>query len=150
MAYTLNQYRIVWKKRAANLEKAGETSASNAAAFMMNKAQEVAPFRSGALVMGIYRRRTGRGRWTVQSRTPLGASGYPYHKWVNHSPGYEQIRVNGRDPPVIYGRNPPGRSWKWTARADARVEGYWNLSRRLTRNYFREEAIRRVRAAIRV
>lgn len=92
MTSNLESFRKNIRTREKNLEKAGIKSHRDAARLMSLRAKELAPKKSGALIMNITAR-YGKNSSMVRSSVPKS---FPYNLWVNVSPSFEKIMLAGK------------------------------------------------------
>jgi hypothetical protein len=92
MASNLESFRKNMRTRQKNLENAGIKSHRDAARLMSLRAKELAPKKSGALIMNISAR-YGKNNSMVRSSV---LKSFPYNLWVNVSPGFEKVTLRGK------------------------------------------------------
>lgn len=135
---SLTEYRKALGTRMRNLKKLSRREPLNAAKFMVLKAKQLAPRRSGDLIQGIKRRKIKNG-YQVSSKALSRNTGFPYNKWVNRD---VQIMHRGKVRST-YGSTPAG--WNWTAKGQAKTKGYFDYAIKLTSNEYSKNVLKKIK-----
>jgi hypothetical protein len=87
--YTIKQYPGILNNRIKSLNKAVRRNPSKAATFLVKKAKQLAPRKTGATIRGIRKRKLKKG-YTVESWVP---GTFKQNMWANRS---DPFRTNRR------------------------------------------------------
>ena len=125
------------RKRVANLRKAKIKTTLDGARIQANQAKALAPVYTGNLIRNILIRKTKNGH-SVISIVP---GEFPYHLWVNGSPGFEVVRLRWNNyEPTVYGDGPA----MWTG-----TRGYFDKAIEKTKRDIPKKYRQNIRNAIR-
>lgn len=146
----LNEIRSSLKRKSKAIKQAGVKTTLDGARLISNKAKELAPKKTGALINGILIRKTKQGH-SVLSTVP---GTFPYNKWVNESPGFETVllptmRIMGRWPTRSQ-RNSLGieKPWFYRDTNHTGTPGFFDIAIQQTRQEIPKKLRDNIRTAI--